>query len=148
MEIQIMPDNRLIYFQVNSFQKSSSFPFFPTIALVLVLWSLEREREVFTRNNSSIENYLILIFLKEKLKCVVNLVVTLKIGSVDLWLMFWQKIRKRHLFKQEKQWQEIQEKENHLQATENFHRLQEEQTCWNFDFRLLSYRTLRLVSTV
>lgn len=47
MGLQIMPVSRSIEFQVNSFQ--------PTSALVPLHWFLGRE--VFPRNNSSIENY-------------------------------------------------------------------------------------------
>lgn len=40
-----------------------------------------------------------------------------------------QKLIKRIIVRTEKECEESQEKENHLQATDNFHRLQVDQTC-------------------
>lgn len=58
-----------------------------------------------------------------------NLVVTPKIGSVKLSVdVLTTKIKKR-IVHTEKECEEIQEIENHLQATDNFHRFQEEQAC-------------------
>lgn len=51
-------------------------------------------------------------------------------GSVDLSVdVLTTKVRKRTIVHTEKECEEIQGKENHLQATDNFHRLPEEQTC-------------------
>lgn len=59
-----------------------------------------------------------------------NLVVTPKMGSVDLSVdVLTTKVRKRTIVHTEKECEEIQGKKNHLQATENFHRLLDEQTC-------------------